>query len=81
MSKLSKVFAILTIVSSVIGIVIIVFNFPTASGDSKLIVLWLIVLCFGLTLTVIPYCIARSISELNNLSNLKFLHSEVVDED
>ena len=76
MSKLSKVFAILTIVSSVIGIVIIVFNFPTASGDSKLIVL-----CFGLTLTVIPYCIARSISELNLLSNLKFSHSEVVDED
>ena len=76
MSKLSKVFAILTIVSSVIGIVIIVYNFPTARGEDKLLIL-----CFGLTLTVIPYCIARSISELNNLSNLKFLHSEVVDED
>ena len=76
MSKLSKVFDILTIVSSVIGIVIIVFNFPTARGEDKLLIL-----CFGLTLTVIPYCIARSISELNLLSNLKFSHSEVVDED
>ena len=71
MSKLSKVFAILTIVSSVIGIVIIVFNFFTASGDSKLIVL-----CFGVTLAVIPYIISKSISDLNHLSNLKFSHKD-----
>ena len=72
MSKLSKVFAILTIVSSVIGIVIIVIYWGSSrSTDQKLLVL-----CFGLTLTVIPYCIARSISELNHLSNLKLSHKD-----
>ena len=79
MSILSKVFSILTIILSVIGISII-FNSTVTRGAGSFETRMLGTL-FGLSLAVIPYIISKSISELNNLSNSKFLLSEVVDED
>ena len=66
MSKLPKVFNILTIISSVIGFGF-VLHFAINKGS-------LIGTLFGLSIAVIPFCISRSISELNHLSNLKFSH-------
>ena len=62
MSILSKVFAILTIVSSVIGVVVIVMGMGEVNSAPQEAV----VLCLGLAFAVIPYCIARSISELRS---------------
>jgi len=62
MSELSKVFAILTIVSSVIGVVVIVMGMGEVNSAPQEAV----VLCLGLAFAVIPYCIARSISELRS---------------
>jgi len=62
MSILSKVFAILTIASSVLGVVVIVMGMEEAKGAPQEAV----VICFGLACAVIPYCITRSISELRS---------------
>ena len=62
MSILSKVFAILTIVLSVLGVVVIVIGMGEAKGAPQEEV----VICLGLAFAVIPYCIARSISELRS---------------
>ena len=79
MSKLSKVFNILTIILSVIGFSIIFYS-AVSRGAGKY-ELRMIGILFGLSLAVISFIISKSISDLNHLSNLKFLHSEVVDED
>ena len=77
MSKLPKVFNILTIILSVIGFVIIFYALLSAlgivTGSFEIRVLGIL---FGLSLAVIPYIISKSISELNYLSNLKFSHED-----
>ena len=58
MSKLSKVFTILTIILSVIGFVVIMVP---ASETHEIRVLEI---CYGFSLAIIPYIISRSIKDL-----------------
>ena len=74
MSKLSKVFAILTIILSVLGFVFVLYfamKFRIGTFEERIFGI-----LFGLSLAVIPYIISKSISELNYLSNLKFSHED-----
>ena len=76
MSKLPKVFTILTILLSVIGFVIVLIyamKFQIGSGSWEERIFGIL---FGFSLAVIPYIISKSISELNYLSNLKFSHED-----
>ena len=77
MSKLSKVFAILTVVSSVIGLGFVFYALLSAFGFTRgSFEIRVLGILFGLSLAVVPSCISRSISELNHLSNLKFSHKD-----
>ncbi len=65
MSKLSKVFSIITIVTSLLGVYVIVTGLTDGSASAPQEA---VIICLGIALAIIPYCIARSISELNKLS-------------
>ena len=58
MSKLSKVFSIVTILLSVIGFVVIMVP---SSETHEIRVLQI---CYGFALAIIPYIISRSIKDL-----------------
>ena len=76
MSKLPKVFNILTILLSVIGFVIVLIyamKLQIGSGSWEERIFGML---FGLSLAVIPYIISKSISDLNYLSNLNFSHED-----
>ena len=77
MSKLPKVFNILTIISSVIGLGFVFYALLSAFGFTRgSFEIRVLGILFGLSLAVIPYIISKSISELNYLSNLKFSHED-----
>jgi hypothetical protein len=62
MSKISKVFAILSVISSVIGFgFVLYFAFIARSNNSVL----QIGILFGLSIAVIPFCLSKSISDLD----------------
>ena len=62
MSKISKVFAILSVISSVIGFgFVLYFAFIARSNNSVL----QIGILFGLSIAVIPFCLFKSISDLD----------------
>jgi len=58
MSKLSKVFSIVTILLSVIGFVVIMIP-SSPTHDIRVLQI-----CYGFALAIIPYIISRSIKDL-----------------
>ena len=62
MSKISKVFAILSVISSVIGFGFVLYFAFFKLSKPEVIQIGIL---FGLSIAVIPFCLSKSISDLD----------------